>query len=862
MNKSILGILGVGMAGMLCTSVPSNAAEPVPVLDFDFSKAASDIIKDNAASGLKLTIGESAKVKDGALVLNPSENSFAAADEAAFKKWASKLNTKEISSAFWIRFDNGTFTSPKNAGKASLGLFDCFRAEDGRIGVTVFTKKTELMKPITMYSKIKAEYGKWYHVEFSYSMNARRYALYIDGVFQMENDRLLMPVPDVGMLKIGDGFRGAVKDLKFYDAALPSEELSISKATADDYEAIKKDIASIKTKNGHLRAWLNELGGRANSYKGKIGKVSTAAHKRLVKSVANAKALADGIANKNTVSDQIVTTYVTPSTSNALYLPYDLPENGSITNEINIVMAQDEFETASVIVFPFRPVKKFTMAMSDLKSGSNTIKGTDTDIKIVKRWYRTGGAWMSYHVDLYMRTLTPDMMLYDDTLVEVDEFRRTNKIRMNYPGGTEYTNVSEFRYQNEFLNNQTVEYLKDADTLQPVNLKEAGRNQQYMLTFRTTKDTAPGLYKGTLNLSADGKSAGSLNVSIKVLPFVLPQPKTYEDTSRPYISHVNYSIGTEAGIKYAMDHNIMHLSRIADTKDHMRLAVKLGYPLDIVFDSAPFRGNGWDFGGPDEKRTPEFEAQMERMVLAPFLRMEKTFEEITGKKDYIMYRCHTSEAGWYDAIARGPDQLSEILNSKTKTRLFSHGMTEDIPSFSPGIYDMDSATSRKREYADIWHSVGGRAITYAYPFPGPESPGLMRRTLGLELYKQDRYDGHMLHGFIGTQLNEFTKYPGGDGDYRSFDIATRAADGKVIECLPSVGYREAYDDVRYATALKVQAEEALATSKDELVRKEAKRQLAWLERVDGIFSDMDAFRAGAQYRIVTLQNLINARKGK
>ncbi len=862
MKRSMIGLFSSSLAGMLCASTLASAAEPRPVLDFDFSKEANGMIQDGASSGLRLTLGEDAEIENGALVLNPSDDSFAAADEEAFKKWAKKLNTKEISASFWIRFDEGFLKKASNADDASLGLFNCFRAEDGRIGVTVFAKKTELLKPVTMYSKIKAEYGKWYHVEFSYSMNMRRYALYIDGKFQMENDRLLLPVPAVGELKLGDGFRGAVKDLKFYDAALPAEELSLSAATADDYDAIKKSITGIETKNSYLKAWCMELANTAEAYKGKVGKVSTAAYKRLVKEAGKAAAFAEGMKKEKTVSDQVVTTYVTPSTTNALYLPYDLPENGSLSNQIDIVAAQDEFETASVIVFPFRPVKKFTMVMGDLKNGKNTIPGKSADIKIVKRWYRTGGAWMTYHVDLYMRTLTPDNMVYDDALIEVDEFRRTNKVRMEYPTGTEYVDVSEFLYHREWLKDHTLAAFKDAKTLQPAALKEAGRNLQYMITFKVPKGTAPGLYTGKLNLIADGANAGTLDVNLKVLPFVLPQPMTYDDTTRPYISHVNYSIGTEECLKFAMDHNMMHLSRIADSKDHIRLAVKTGYPLDIIFDAANFRGEGWDFGGPEEKRTPEYNAQMERMILGIFQRMEKDFEAITGKKDYIFYRCQTSEAGWYNAVAQGPDQLSEVLNSKTKTRLFSHGMTEDILAFSPGIYDMDSATKRDRSWADVWHSAGGRAITYAHPFPGPESPGLMRRTLGLELYKHDRYDGHMMHGFVGTQLNEFTKYPGGDGDYRLFDMALNTGDGRLIESTASLGYREAFDDVRYATALKIQAENALKNSKDELVRKEAKRQLAWLERVDGIMMDMDAFRANAQYRIVTLQNLINERKGK
>ncbi len=864
MKRSMLGLFGSGLAGVFCASVIASAAEPAPVLDFDFAKSENGVIRDGASSGLRLTLGEDAEIEDNALVLTPSEDSFAAADEAAFRNWAKKLDTREISAAFWIRFDEGgIFASPRNADKASLGLFDCFRTEDGRIGITVFTKKTELMKPVTMYSKVKAEYGKWYHVEFSYSMNRRRYALYIDGKFQMENDRLIIPVPAVGELKLGDGFRGAVRDLKFYDAALENEELSISGATADDYDKLKAEAQSIAVKNIYLQAMCRELANRAVSCKGKIGKVSTAAYKRLAKAIGNAKAVAEGISKENTVSDKVVTAYVTPATTNALYLPYDLPENGSISNQVNIVAAQDEFETASVIIFPFRPVKQFTMSMTDLKNGKNVIPGKSADIKIVKRWYRTGGAWMTYHVDLYTRVLTPDNMVYDDSLFEVDEFRRTNKVRLAYPSGTEYVDISEFLYYREWLKDHMLAAFKDAETLQPADLKEAGRNLQYMITLKVPKGTAPGLYTGKLNLTADGKNAGTMDVNLKVLPFVLPQPKTYDNTANPYISHVNYSTGTEECLKFAMDHNMMHLARVANNKDAIRLSKKVGYPLEIIFDSPDgFRGEGWDFGGPESKRTPEYNAQMERMALAPFLRLEKDIETITGKKDFILYRVQTSEASHYNAVSQGPDQLSEVLNSKTRTRLFSHGMTKNLLAFSPGIYDMDSATNRLREWADVWHAAGGRAITYAHPFPGPESPGLMRRTLGLELYKHDRYDGHMMHGFVGTQLNEFTKYPGGDGDYRNFDMALQTGDGRLMESTSALGYREAFDDVRYATALKVQAENALKNSKDELVRKEAKRQLAWLERVDGIMMDMDAFRANAQYRIVTLQNLINERKGK
>lgn len=863
MKRSIIGLFGSGLASVLCASMAS-AAEPSPVLDFDFSKSAGGAVKDSASSGLTLKLGEDATVKDGALVLNPSGDSFAAADQNAFRAWAKKLDVSEMASSFWIRFDDGVFSAARNSDTASLGLFNCFLNKDGNICVKIFSKKTELLKPITMKGKFKAEFGKWYHVEFSYSMNARRYALYIDGKFQMENNNVLLPEPAIGDLKLGNGFRGAVRDLKFYDAALDSEELSLANATAEDYDALKKqaDALAAGTKNAHLKAYAAELGKRALTYKKQIGKVTTAAHKRLVNALANATKVSDGMNKNKAITDKVLTTFVTPSTTNALYLPYAYPENGSVSNQIELIAAQDEFETASVIVFPFKPVKSFTMKMSDLTNGKNVIKKENADIKVVKRWYRAGGAWMSYHVDLYMRTLTPDMMLYDDSLVQVDEFRRTNKVRLEYADGAHYADVSKFSYNRTWMTNGFMHTFKDAKTLQPTTLREAGRNKQYLITYKVPKGTAPGFYTGKLELIADGKNAGFVDVTIKVLPFELPEPRTYEDTNEIFMSHVNSFDGREASLKYAMDHNMMHLSGVARTPDRLRIAKKLGYQMDIIYESPNMRGHGWEFGAPDSKRTPEYDAQMERMALAPFLRLEKMIDSFFGKnRDYILYRCQTSESGWYPRISNGPDQLSRVLREKTKTQLFSHGMSNALPFFTPGIYEMNSSSNRKREDADIWHSFGGKAITYAFPFPGPESPGLMRRTLGLELYKHDRFDGHMMHGFIGTNLNEFTKYPGGDGDYRLFDMAMASADG-VIECLPSVGYREAFDDVRYASMMKMQAEDVLKNNKDELCRKEAKRQLAWLSRVDGKLTDMEAFRIGAQYRIVALMNLIKERKGK
>lgn len=762
--------------------------------------------------------------------------------------WAkTNPDVREFAAAFGIKFPM-IFGSKE----ADFGLFKCYVDDNGYLAVQITPKRTEMLKPLVLTSKVKVKSGTWYHVELSCSMNSRRAALYVDGHFQVENDQILIPAPEALPIAEDAEFGGEVRDLKIYDAALFSEELAY--ADSADYADWQKRAQAVAAnqKNQYLASWAKELAGRFE--KVDRSKITIAAYKRWKTAIKNA----EKVASEEDLKNEPVKAIVTPATTQALYLPFDQPES---LGQIEIVMAKDEYESASVIAYPLVPVKNFTIRMTPLRDGSNVLPAAD--IKLVKRWYRTGGAWMSYHTDLYSRLLTPDMLLHDDKLVKVNEFRRTNQFLMKYPTGPKYQDVSDFGYNRQWLKNGLQNYVQDAPTLQPLDLTESGRNQQYIITYHAPKDAAPGIYSGLVEMLADGKKIGDIPVRVRVLPFILPQPATYDDPEKVYLSHINSYDGVEQNLINAKQHNFMHLSSVASTPERIKQAVKVGYPLDIIFDMVVRRYNVGNlrFDGPESAWTKDVDDQLLRLVLAPYLRFQGNLKTYAGldPKDYLIYRCQTSETGSYDAISLGPDRLSRVLCENTSVRLFAHGMSDALPSFSPGIYEMDSSTHQSADIARIWHSFGGRAITYAFPFPGPENPGLMRRALGLELYHTKRYDGHMMHGYVEEQLNEFTKYPGGDGDYRTFCLAYAAKDG-CINRIAIVGCREGYDDVRYATMLKRQALAALK-SKDTLVVREATRQLVWLERIDGEKMDMDAFRVGAQYRIMTLMELIKKQEG-
>ena len=111
---------------------------------------------------------------------------------------------------------------------------------------------------------------------------------------------------------------------------------------------------------------------------------------------------------------------------------------------------------------------------------------------------------------------------------------------------------------------------------------------------------------------------------------------------------------------------------------------------------------------------------------------------------------------------------------------------------------------------------------------------------------------------------------GGDGTYRNSCLCYPMKGGW-IRTLSFEGFREAYEDVRYFTCLKKLATQHVASADNDL-RREAKRALRWLDRVERDSTDfvrvqtkreapdLYALRAGVAERILTLQEMV-AKKG-
>ncbi len=257
--------------------------------------------------------------------------------------------------------------------------------------------------------------------------------------------------------------------------------------------------------------------------------------------VVNAVRVAGDVQNCTTEADSPFVYYDVPAMSEIQRLPDVYPVDGSAMSPVRILMARNEYEPGSFVIYPLADLGKVEFRLKKFVNEKGDVFPLDNlDLKVVKVWYQNGNGWYSYFGDTELK-LVPELLLNDEDLIEVDEVKKQNYARLIFPDGTVFREWLTAPLDMDRRNAQTgvfkpmAKSFRDAAKLQPVALKE-GEFKQFFLTAHTDQNTPSGFYQGSVELVRNTNVIGSIPVEIRVLPFELPEPRSYFDLNKEYLT--------------------------------------------------------------------------------------------------------------------------------------------------------------------------------------------------------------------------------------------------------------------------------------------------------------------------------------
>lgn len=568
---------------------------------------------------------------------------------------------------------------------------------------------------------------------------------------------------------------------------------------------------------------------------------------------------------------------IVPALSGVKRLNSAPPKDGVPGGMLQAIAAKGEIESASFVATLSTPdVRKdkdegsrWSASASVLTSESGKIiPASAVDIRLVKVWVQAGCAWYSYFSDASGRELVPELLLKDDELVRVDPETMENYLRIRGKnGGTEYYWISNPLEINVPFNPMK-EGVADADTLQSFWL-EPGKYQQFWVNFEVPADTDAGLYTGAITLSS-GKITRNIPVKLRVLPFALPAPKTNYDLNKTFFAG-SYN-ATDLG-KYFKESGDLEQSkrRVANEYASFRKHNLLN-PLLYA----------WQTGIDQNIIRTQFEiyrdAGLGTEVLINAVRGIPIYTYLRSTDRKLPLSLQKLPVNWENEVQTGKALVRAVFSGNPE--IFCVGWSEPgmgllraerLPwkyLHENGLETYTSANSKHllhgtynedfggyggiadRHDARIWHEAGARVTAYANPHTGPENPDFVRRTHGLLMYLKDQ-DGSVNYEVNGSEWNEFL---GASYHFRSFNWIYPGAE-KPIETIQFEGFREAIDDVRYATLLKQTAAEAMKSPVIDTVYA-GKNAMLWLAQIDPFECDLTAVRLEMIRRILELKSQV------
>lgn len=531
--------------------------------------------------------------------------------------------------------------------------------------------------------------------------------------------------------------------------------------------------------------------------------------------------------------------FAVPAMSEVMRMPDLWPSDGEFGGPVRVSLAKNEFEAGSFQLASFEDLKSVVLSVSDLKSADGAVlSAKNLDLKVVKIWYQNGNRWTSYFADVGLR-LCPELLLKDENLIRVDTDEVANYARLKNPDGSvAYEWISAPRELDTGSFDPYREGFSDAETLQSVELKR-GQFKQFFLTVHAAADQPAGLYSGSIGVKA-GNAVYRIPLTVRVLPFELPMPYSYREPDRPFLSSMmgGFSLATDirrfgeklgrerfrAELVNAANHSLFY-PYVDQTPEVFEMLRGAGLPTKPMFGNS---FSPWLGGGAGGRFT--FDTRMS--ILKNSKKCSEFYKKYLGHNEILLFYGDENGPAMVVAIR---DLLKAYLSYGMWMGTSGHEGLFYKGGYLYGIHPMAGApdeTDRIRRWTDIGDKWIG---FYANQHTGSENPQFMRRQHGLLGW----FNGlNMTYNYI------FATGPWNDlADelYRPMVIAYRNYGG-TVDTLQWEGYREAIDDIRYATLLMREIRQAVNSGGIER-RIQARKALQYIAELDYASMDLNAVRA-------------------
>ena len=524
--------------------------------------------------------------------------------------------------------------------------------------------------------------------------------------------------------------------------------------------------------------------------------------------------------------------------TNYRVLPETQMIDGVIGDTIRLFAAPGEYEPATFFIVPSENTT-LTFDISDLQHDSHVIPKGALDLRLVKVWYQAG--IVVGETDKHL--LTPELLLKDSALVEVDHAGKTNRVR-------------------------NVDAPRDAKELQPVPVPSRSA-QQFWLTVHVPEEAAPGEYSGTITVQAEGLGDRQLDVSLRVLPFVLAEPeqeyslyyraflgattpeivsseqkteaqmeaefrnmKAHGITNPNVYQRVNVKKDGSFDSKYRADVDFTHLDQVFDLRE------QVGMKLDPLYFLGVGTGSSTN------------EVEIARRIEI----MRNVLEWAKGRGIRTVYFQGSDEARG-EELRRQREIWEEVHAIGGKIFVATSTGFFDLVG---DLLDLPVVARESPDDVSRVQALGHKIHYYSNPAGAIEKPYTFRYRFGhwLDATGMDGVQTYAYQHGIGPGKSMGRMWDDFDDPnvYRSIAFTYPTVDG-VVDTLQWEGVREGVDDMRYLTTLRKAIDRA-ASHSDSAVKERANTHRAWLATADRE-GGLQELRRQIAERIVELQELMS-----